>query len=106
MQQKSYLFLFLVFISHLSIASSSDSKINDVTVYRQYARITRSASITYSSGTSEVVLGNLSSNVIASSIQANVKGGATLLSLNYQINYLENQENGIYILMQGKIKII
>lgn len=92
MRQKHSLFLVLFFIANISIASSSDSKITDVTVYRQYARINRTATINYSSGTSEVILGNLSSNIIPSSIQANVKGAATLLSLNHQINYLENQD--------------
>ncbi len=92
MRQKHYLFLLLIFITNISLASSTDSKITDVTVYRQYARINRIATINYSSGTSEIVLGNLSSNIIPSSIQANVKGAATLLSLNHQINYLENQD--------------
>ena len=92
MQRPGLISILFLLITNLSIAGSIDSKIKDVTVYRQNARISRSAVVNFDQGTSEIVLGNLSSNVIPTSIQATVKGGATLLSLNYRINYLENQE--------------
>lgn len=86
--------LFTLFAFNTSNASSkTDSKIKEVTVYNQYARITRTANASVSAGNSEIILQNLPTNIIASSIQTKVKGGATLLSLNYQINYLQDQES-------------
>jgi uncharacterized protein (TIGR02231 family) len=92
MQRSSLLSILFLFITNVSIAGSIDSKIKDVTVYRQYARINRTAVVNFEQGTSEIVLGNLSSNIISTSIQATVKGSAALLSLNHRINYLESQE--------------
>ena len=93
MQKAISTFFTLLFISTVLFASKTvDSKIKDVTVYSQYARITRSVSTTIESGSSQLIIGNLSTNIIASSIQAKIKGSATLLSVSFQQNYLENKE--------------
>lgn len=88
----STFFILLLLNTSLFASKTVDSKIKDVTVYSQYARITRSVSATIASGSSELILGNLSTNVVASSIQAKIKGSATLLSVSFQHNYLENKK--------------
>lgn len=94
------LFIFLLLSTSLIASKTVDSKIKAVTVYSQHARITRTVSVNIESGSSEIILGNLSTNVIASSIQAKIKGNATLLSVSFQRNYLENKE------VPKKVKIL
>lgn len=94
MQRITFVLLLSVFaFTSIQASTKTDSKIKEVTVYNQYARITRTATATISSGNSEVILQNLPTNIIASSIQTKIKGSATLLSLNYQINYLQDQKS-------------
>lgn len=84
--------LLAVFLLSINISfANHESSIKEVTVYKQYARITRTTTFTVAAGNSNEILTNLSTNIIPSSIQAQIKGGATLLSLNYQVNYLQNQ---------------
>jgi len=84
--------LLAVFLLSINISfANHESSIKEVTVYKQYARITRTTTFTVVAGNSNEILTNLSTNIIPSSIQAQIKGGATLLSLNYQVNYLQNQ---------------
>jgi uncharacterized protein (TIGR02231 family) len=90
MQKPLFLLIILLLSINISFASN-ESTIKEVTVYKQYARITRSATFTIAAGNSDEILTNLSTNIIPSSIQAKIKGSATLLSLNYQVNYLQNQ---------------
>ena len=67
------------------------SEIKDVTVFLSGAQITRTGSINLSTGTTEVVFGDLSQYIVPTSIQASGKGDFTILSVVHQMNYLKNQ---------------
>ena len=64
------------------------SKITDVTVYRQFAKVTNVANVNVSAGTSEIVFDNISTAINPQSLQVAIKGGMTLLSATYNVNYL------------------
>ena len=63
------------------------STLNEVTVYLNGAQITRTAQIVVSNGTTEFVFNNLSPNIQENSIQISGLNNATILSINYGINY-------------------
>lgn len=105
--KRTLLALISIFTLSTSVFSSNESTIKDVTVYKQYAKITRTTSFTVSPGNSEATLSNLSTNIIPSSLQAKIEGGATLLSLNYQVNYLENKGSNARIKeLQDSVKLL
>ena len=69
------------------------SKITDVTVYRQFAKVTNVANVNVSAGTSEIIFDNISTYINPQSLQVAIKGGMTLLSATYNVNYLD--ESGL-----------
>ncbi|MDY6801123.1 MAG: DUF4139 domain-containing protein [Bacteroidota bacterium] len=68
------------------------SKIKEVTVYRQGAQVEREGSITLPSGITSIKFTNLPRNINQQSIQLTGFGDFTILSVNYQLNYLKSQE--------------
>ncbi len=70
---------------------SVNSKIDRVTVFVSGAQITRTASIDLKSGSTELVLNNLSPNINAQSISAGLSNEVTILSVNNGIDYLNQQ---------------
>ncbi|PVW15618.1 DUF4139 domain-containing protein [Marixanthomonas spongiae] len=88
---KNLLFLFILLPS-LIFASNTDptlSTIKNVTVYLNGASIERTASINLLSGENEVVFNNLSPDINENSIQISGLENASILSLNYTVDYLE-----------------
>ena len=86
--------LLLLFVSANFAFASDDktkSELKEVTVYLNGAQITRSASVSLNSGTTEFVFGKLSPNILESSIQISGLKDASILSINYGINYLSKQ---------------
>lgn len=69
-------------------AKKVNSKITDVTIYREFAKVTNLATITVQPGTTEIVLDNISTYINPQSIQVAIKGGMTVLSAVYNVNYL------------------
>lgn len=67
------------------------SEIKQVTVFERGAQVNRQASITLKKGIQEVVLNNLSRYIDANTIQAKIPG-AKIVSLSYQLNYLNSEE--------------
>lgn len=67
------------------------SKIDRVTVFVSGAQITRTASIDLKSGSTELVLNNLSPNINAQSISAGLSNDVTILSVNQGVDYLNQQ---------------
>jgi uncharacterized protein (TIGR02231 family) len=105
--KRTLLAFIFIFLLSAPVFSSNESSIKEVTVYKQYAKITRTASFTVSPGNSESILSNLSTNIIPSSLQAKIVGGATLLSLNYQVNYLQNKVSTARIKeLQDSLKLL
>jgi len=68
-----------------------NSKIDRVTVFVSGAQITRTASIDLKSGSTELVLNNLSPNINAQSISAGLSNDVTILSVNQGVDYLNQQ---------------
>ena len=73
--------------------SKIPSKIKEVTVYLSGAQITRTATCSLQEGSNEVVFTGLSHKIDESSIQISGLGPVSILSLVYNINYLEKSES-------------
>ncbi len=69
------------------------SKITDVTVYLNGAQVTRTAMCHVKEGSSTIVLGGLSTKIDENSIQVSGLQSVSILSMEYDINYLKIQEN-------------
>jgi len=80
---------YCVFANDLKIPST----IKAVTVYLSGAEITRQANCDLKSGTSEVVFTGLSHKIDESSIQVSGLQSVSILSMSYDINYLEKSES-------------
>lgn len=72
-------------------AVSQKSKIDQVTVYLDGATIARSAQVNLVNGVNEIVFSELSPDLVESSIQFSGLGDATVLSISFDINYLEKK---------------
>ncbi|MFD2917734.1 DUF4139 domain-containing protein [Psychroserpens luteus] len=90
----------LFFISALCFAKTDKNKKNntsstlkEVTVYLSGAQIERIATIKLAKGTTEFVFNKLSPNIQESSIQISGLKSASILSVNFGINYLSKQDN-------------
>ena len=75
----------------ISYASQS-SKITNVVVYQQGAKITREAFIKLIPGTNEIVLSDLTTNIDQNSIQVKLAGSGIILSATSNLRTLENTE--------------
>ncbi|MBO6881472.1 mucoidy inhibitor MuiA family protein [Winogradskyella sp.] len=84
-------FLFILLCATFLHAQKS-SKITDVTVYLDGAEINRNAKINLKPGTTEFTFNKLSPQIEESSIQVSGLKGASILSINYGINYLSRQK--------------
>jgi uncharacterized protein (TIGR02231 family) len=91
----------IAFVSFLSLAVCSyafgqqhvNSTIQDVTVYLQGALVKRTFQASLTPGTQEIVVEGLSNYVDQNSVTLEGTGTATILSVNYRINYLRYQED-------------
>lgn len=66
--------------------------IDDVTVFLSGAQINRSGKGNLPAGNSQVIFRNLPSVVVPQSVQVSGKGSFTILAVQYQVNYLKDQE--------------
>ncbi|HNF50428.1 MAG TPA: DUF4139 domain-containing protein [Chitinophagales bacterium] len=77
--------LMVLFANAINI---NDSKITDVTVFRNYAKETRMASAQIPEGNSEVIISNVSTYLDENSLQIATKGNVKILSVSSKLNYL------------------
>lgn len=71
-----------------------DSEIKSVTVFKQYAEITREVQVNLIAGTQEIILTGISTAINPASLQTQIKkSGVTLLSVKYERNYLLPKKN-------------
>lgn len=92
-----WMFLFFLAVSvHAAFAQprAFTSKVSEVTVYLQGAGIKRTAHITLDEGRNEVAFPGIANNIDAKSIRVQGTGNATILSVNYQDNYLQEHIAG------------
>ena len=77
--------LMVLFANAINI---NDSKITDVTVFRNYAKETRMASAQIPEGNSEVIISNVSTYLDENSLQIATNGNVKILSVSSKLNYL------------------
>ncbi|WP_179347631.1 DUF4139 domain-containing protein [Winogradskyella pacifica] len=100
------IFLFLLG-TQLTNAFQQPSKIKMVTVYLDGAEINRESSIKINSGKSEITFNGLSPHIEESSIQISGLKDASILSINYGINYLSKQKQSDSIsALQNELKTL
>ncbi|RDY61483.1 mucoidy inhibitor MuiA family protein [Flagellimonas nanhaiensis] len=89
------LVLLLLFFPFVCFAHDSEvpSKIKEVTVYLSGAQITRTASCQLKEGNNQVVFTGLSHKIDESSIQISGLNAVSILSISYDINYLDQNES-------------
>ncbi|EPR70402.1 TonB-dependent receptor [Winogradskyella psychrotolerans RS-3] len=98
------IFLFLLG-TQLTNAFQQPSKIKMVTVYLDGAEINRESSLSLNSGKSEIIFNGLSPYIEESSIQISGLKDASILSINYGINYLSKQkQNDSISALQNELK--
>ncbi len=90
---KQLFFLLMVLVSiGLKAINVNDSKVTDVTVFRNYARETRLASATLPEGNSEIVISNISTFMDDNTLQIATKGAVKILSVSSRTNYLSDKK--------------
>lgn len=88
-------------------ADKVPSKIKSVTVYLSSAEISRVSNFQLKEGTTELVFNGLSSKIDESSIQISGLKEASILSISYDINYLEKTvSNNEALMLRTSIKDI
>ncbi|MDE0598146.1 MAG: DUF4140 domain-containing protein, partial [Dokdonia donghaensis] len=73
------------------------SKISKVTVYLSGAQVERSSQVTIAPGTTSILFDNLSNDIDENSIQISGLDNASILSINFGINYLTEKRNSSQI---------
>ena len=71
----------------------ADSEISRVTVYLNGAQVERNSSVLVEDGTTTFIFENLSNTIDENSIQVSGLGEASILSINYGIDFLTKQKN-------------
>ncbi len=94
---KKLILSFLIFVSLLQYSSAENEKnikasLNHVTIYPDRAQLTHETSVDLPSGNTLLKLQGLSPYIDEQSLQVKGYGDFTVLSVNYQNNYLENLE--------------
>ena len=92
---KSILIFTVIFFfaaSTQAAETGTSSQIKHVTIYLKGARVERTASSSLVPGNNEIVFEGLSNFLDESSIEVHGAGNATILSVNYRINYLKMQQ--------------
>jgi uncharacterized protein (TIGR02231 family) len=86
-------FLTAFFVTTGHAQQRVNSTIQDVTVYLQGALVKRTVQANLSPGIQEIIIEGLSNYVDQNSVTLEGAGSATILSVNYHINYLRYQED-------------
>ncbi|KFF08149.1 DUF4139 domain-containing protein [Chryseobacterium luteum] len=88
------IFLFFLFLSALHFSQKpifTKAKVNAVNVYRSSAELQNSVNVPIPAGTSEVVVTNISDEIVEKSIQINTNNkDISILSAQYRSNYSSN----------------
>ena len=89
--------ILILLLANLCVFSQDSPKeiktdINDVTVFLSGAQVNRSGKGNLPAGNSQVIFRDLPSVVVPQSVQVSGKGNFTILSVQYQVNYLKEQE--------------
>jgi uncharacterized protein (TIGR02231 family) len=105
------LFICVLLQINASPITIKESKVMDVTVYRNYAKETRVGSSKIPAGNSEIIISNITYAIDENSIQVGSKGGnIKILSVSTRINYLTEPNKDAnptkVIIWQDSIKLL
>ena len=104
---KILLLFFVVLGTQFTNAFQQQSEIKAVTVYLDGAEINREASVMLNSGKTEITFNGLSPYIEESSIQISGLKDASILSINFGINYLSKQKQSDSIItLQNELKTL
>ncbi len=85
--------------------SALETSISNVTVFLEGAQITRTGEVKIIDGKSELVIKSLSPHIDEKSIQVKAQGAFTILSVNHDLNYLDELQKDEEIeQLQGEIE--
>lgn len=107
---KTTFFAILIFISNSIFAQNTDidaritTKPEQVTLYVSGAQITAKGNSNLKSGRQTVVFDKLSNFINANSVQVKADKDITILSVNYQYNYLEPEEKKDFKQLEDSLK--
>ncbi|AZQ44794.1 DUF4139 domain-containing protein [Nonlabens ponticola] len=83
--------LLLAFSLCSNAQESANSRIKDITIYLQGARVTRDVELTVISGSNEIVISDLSPEITSESIMVSQLNGMSLSSVNYSTTSLSKK---------------
>jgi uncharacterized protein (TIGR02231 family) len=86
-----------------------DTKVSEVTIYRNYAKETRLGNTYVPAGNSEIIISNITQAIDENSIQVGCKNGVKILSVSTRINFIpkvNNNGQSDIKLWQDSIKIL
>jgi uncharacterized protein with beta-barrel porin domain len=107
---KTTFFAILIFISNSIFAQNTDidaritTKPEQVTLYVSGAQINAKGNSNLKSGRQTVVFDKLSNFINANSVQVKADKDITILSVNYQFNYLEPEEKKDFKQLEDSLK--
>ncbi len=107
---KTTFFAILIFISNSIFAQNTDidaritTKPEQVTLYVSGAQVTAKGNTNLKSGRQTVVFDKLSNFINANSVQVKADKDITILSVNYQFNYLEPEEKKDFMQLEDSLK--
>ncbi len=105
--RKNLILICLVFQVVGVIANQTESKIKEVIVYQNGAKIVREAIVTVPAGTSDIVLSDLTSSLRQNTLQVDIEGNAILLSASSRQNYLQEKKYSATIkVLQDSLELI
>ncbi|MBK9794465.1 MAG: DUF4140 domain-containing protein [Sphingobacteriales bacterium] len=85
----------------------TDSKITEVTVFRNYAKETRLANLTLPEGNSEIIISNVSTFMDENTLQVATKGNVKILSVSSRLNYLTDKVKSAQVIkLNDSIEIL
>ena len=103
----SVLLFAFVSVSAQETKKQVDSKIDNVIVFLKGAQVTRSATVTIPKGTTNLVFHDVSIIVNAQSIQVATDNDLTVLSVNHQINYIqEHSKSEEIVKLDTQLKVL
>jgi uncharacterized protein (TIGR02231 family) len=97
MMKKLALLIGSIFLCSGTFATENEikipSKIKEVTVFQKGAQIYKTGSVFVEQGVTDLLITDLPRNINQQSIQVKGFGNFTILSVNYQLNYLKSQKD-------------
>lgn len=92
MKKSLFIFLTLMVQFHAFSITINDSKVSEVTVYRNFAKETRVATASLPEGNNDIVISNVSLFLDDNTLQIATKGNVKILSVSSRTNFLSDKK--------------